>query len=279
MPTLRIPTQPSNPLNYLACCGIFDLVSRLDPQATAHWHCTAPLGLHITTSLPEPELYTAILDLCRRIDRWLFITVPGQTDVWQAEATLIGFEHTHVIALDWWQETVEATGAIDKKSAWKMYAGQQTIEGITSDMIALCSQLAKPLLSGLLSDLLAANAGMTGRFGFDPRSTRSALDVGYSPNDLGLPVATYPFAELLAAFGLQSFFPGRCGIPGRLASTRAWYVADGGSAFLYRLWQNPLPIALARVAATADAFTTAIPLQAPRATRKNYSNLTQATIR
>ena len=184
------------------------------------------------------------------------------------------------IALDWWLETAEQDGTIRSKSAWKMYAGQQTIEGIIADMLTEAAKLRTELRAGIpLADLLDQSAEMTGRFGFDPRASRNALDVGYSSNDLHLPVRTFVFAELLATFGLHSFFPARTGPAGRLQSTRGWRGADDGEdekGFAYCLWPDPLPIALARLAAGRPSSTGARTLFAPRAMRKNYSNLTLA---
>jgi hypothetical protein len=184
------------------------------------------------------------------------------------------------VSLDWWLETAEQDGTIRHKSAWKMYAGQQTIEGIIADMLTEAAKLRTTLRTGIpLADLLDQSAEMTGRFGFDPRASRNALDVGYSSNDLHLPVRTFVFAELLATFGLHSFFPARTGAAGRLQSTRGWRGADDGEGekgFAFCLWPDPLPVGLARLAAARPASTDARTLFAPRAMRKNYSNLTLA---
>jgi hypothetical protein len=177
-------------------------------------------------------------------------------------------------------ETAEQDGTVRHKSAWKMYAGQQTIEGILGDMLTEAAKLRATLGADTpLAGLLDQSAEMTGRFGFDPRASRNALDVGYSSNDLHLPVRTFVFAELLATFGLHSFFPARTGSTGRLQSTRGWHGADDGEGekgFAYCLWPEPLPIALARLSAVRPSSAGSRTLFAPRAMRKNYSNLTLA---
>src|SRR5205085_12568903 len=96
------------------------------------------------------------------------------------------------LELDWLYHSLDRNGKIKDKGAWKMYAGQQKAEKIAADMIAVCLELADSA-SGKLKNLFEVSVEMSGRFGFDPRSSRNALDVGYSPNDSGIPIATFPF--------------------------------------------------------------------------------------
>lgn len=279
MPNIQILGNPTNPLHYLSCCGIFEVAARFDPQATAFWRCEAPVAFCITTKLSEESITECLKNCCCAAHAWTSVKMPEQDAVYSINASFHLNETSVSIAFDWWQETLDIAGDIDRKSAWKMYAGQQTAEKIIADMNAECAVLASSLPEPLtLTSLLSSNKGMTGRFGFDPRSSRSALDVGYSPNDIGQPVATYPFAELLATLGIQNFFPSRCGIPGRLNSSRGWPPQDKASttAFHYRLWTEPLPVILARAAAILRVISPGLRMAAPRATRKNYSNLTMA---
>ncbi len=76
---------------------------------------------------------------------------------------------------------------------------------------------------------------MTSRLGLDPRSSWNTLDTGFSPNDQQLPVDTYPATELLAAIGLETFRPSP---------------ADDG--YVYAVWSNPLPVIVARAAASGN---------------------------
>jgi CRISPR-associated protein Csx14 len=76
---------------------------------------------------------------------------------------------------------------------------------------------------------------MSGRFGFDPSAAPTAIDVGFSTDEQGIPVQTSPATELLAAIGLQ-----RCR-PIRDDKSR-------GRWFIYRVWADPLPISVAPAA-------------------------------
>jgi len=280
MNRIEIPCNPANPVNYLACCGLFDLLARFDPETVGWWRTEAPVAFILESEITEADLLAMLIRTLSDPAKWKFIyhhegVEPIRMDV---SFALPNQDSSLVVPLDWWYETSELDGSIAQKSAWKMYAGQQTVEKITTDMIAEIARLK--VTPGRLEDLLNISMAMTGRFGFDPRASRNALDVGYSSNDLLLPVLTFAFTELLAVFGLSSFFPARAGQSNKFSSSRGWYDAskeeESGSGFIYSLWNEKLPLLLARRAAHADATAPSTALFAPRAMRKNYSNLTLA---
>jgi hypothetical protein len=123
-----ISCQPSNPLEYLATCGVFDLTARLDPCATGCWS-GKPTAFHLIASVSEDALVAMICETLCAPDRWTPIR-PVPT----GEATLFSVSFTprdmpaFDVTLDWWLETAELDGAIDSNTAWKMYAGRQTQE-------------------------------------------------------------------------------------------------------------------------------------------------------
>ncbi|MES2569515.1 MAG: hypothetical protein V4710_05615 [Verrucomicrobiota bacterium] len=244
----------------------------MDRTARTHWCTAAPLSFVMESAVTEAELLATVLTTFRDAARWKFILVQDSDEPAQIEVsfTLEGLE-TFTLRLDWWYETLTSKGDIAEKSAWKMYAGQQTVRKITTDMVQEAALLPKPLS---IADLLTARSPMSGRFGFDPRSSRDALNVGFSSNDLGLPVDTYPYAELLVTFGVGAFFPSRCGRAGDLTSARGWRGrGEARAGFAYHLWPSPLPVLLARLAASPVGSPGAPLLLAGRAKRKNYSNL------
>lgn len=69
-------------------------------------------------------------------------------------------------------------------------------------------------------------------FGFDARKGRSARDIGWSPDALGIGGEEFPAVELFAAIGLQGFRP-----------------KQDRDSLLFGVWQQPLPVELARAAA------------------------------
>ena len=275
-----IPCQPANPVDYLACCGLADILARMDRAARTHWRTEAPLGFVMESTVTEAELLATVLATLRGAARWTFISVHDSDEPAQIEVNFTPKgRDAFTVPLDWWYETLTTKGDIAEKSAWKMYAGQQTVRKITIDMVQEAALLPEP---STIADLLTARAPMSGRFGFDPRSSRDALNAGFSSNDLGLPVDTYPYAELLVTFGVSAFFPSRCGRAGDLTSARGWRGrGESRAGFAYHLWPSPLSVLLARLAASPVGVPGAPLLIAGRATRKNYSNflLAQPTTR
>jgi CRISPR-associated protein Csb3 len=224
--------------------------------------------------LSEQELLEIITGTLTDLRKWEFFPNDRNEAIkLSAEFSNAG-NRTETFVLDWWYESLTPDGGINK-SGWKMYAGQQKAEKITLDMIQKCQKLTCENLTGLLKQ----NSKVSGSFGFDPAASRNALDVGYSPNDLNLPVMTNPFAQLLAMFGTQNFFPTRIKPSGRIDSSRGWIRENGKYYFDYSLWLFPVPINLARGLANCPPnfhVDKIITFRSPRASRDKYSNLTLA---
>lgn len=267
-----IPCQPANPVDYLACCGLADLLARMDRTARTHWRTVAPLAFVMESTFTEAEFLATLLATFRTASRWKFIPVHDSEEPARIEVEFApDGRDAFTVPLDWWYETLTPTGDIAEKSAWKMYAANQTVKGTTFTLLEAAASLAKP---SSIATLLTAGTPMTGRFGFDPRSSRDALNAGYSANDLKLPIKTYPFAELLVTFGAVAFFPSRCGSTGELSSSRGWRErSEGRAGFAYYLWPSPLPAMLARLAAVFESIPGSLLLFAGRSYRGQFSNL------
>lgn len=282
---IEIACNPANPVNYLACCGLFDLLTRMAPEARGSWRIEAPTAFCLTSSVSEADLLTTVLDAFSIRQRWRAQRPQkGGEPTWYRVKFVGHGRRTFAVALDCWLETAELDGSIASNSAWKMFAGQQTIEAILigkekgrPGMIDECAAYRSEGTSpSNLSELLKVERRMTGRLGFDPRSCRTSLDRGWSANDLNIAIPTALFAEMLALFGANSFFPARSGRPKDRESTRGWQSGAWNEEdhFDYALWQRPLPITLARRAALPSPAS--VCLRSMRATRKDYSNLSFA---
>jgi CRISPR-associated protein Csb3 len=290
-----IQVNPFNPVEYLACCGVFEILAHFDSQATGGWELEPQPRLWLESAIDESALLQSLTDTLSHWNEWqttgsaVPVTdeaenedeVEAGDDVQESNdgLRLIPTFHLNdrheIFVLDWWYETLKPDKTIKEKSAWKMYAGQQTAEKISRDMTTAAATLWQVNQSATITGLLKLSTGMTGRFGFDPRSSRNALDAGFSANDLSLPIATYPFAEMLAGIGAHYFFAHRTRQGGGITSARGWVEDD---VFRYALWQTPLPIGLARLAATGTALQRdhLFLLEAGRARRDKYANFKMA---
>lgn len=277
---MQININRANPAQYLACCGIFEIVARFDPSAVSRWETGTGARFLIETALDEVRLVECLVRTFTRWDEehWRVRSVDGTDAVQCLEVTLaLSDAERRRLKLDWWYETLEADGGIGARSAWKMYAGNQTMEKTVAAMVSACREIASARVSTALAGLLTASKGMSGRFGFDPGSSRNALDVGYSPNDLNLEVATYPFVELLAMVAAQYFYPSRTRAGGGHESTRGFVRGRDSRKIYFQhcLWYENLPVVLARAYA-CGALAAVIPgqmLKSERAMRDKYSNL------
>lgn len=258
---MNISCTPENPVEYLAALGIFVLGRQLDPCIEARW---SEDGFELETVRSEQELLDCILPVLTDIKRWTFVnSTPAKKDK-DTYRIIVAFDQFQ-FHLDWWYNSVHAlkTDSVFEFSDWKLFAGNQTIPTIIESLITAMPQITS------LEDLVCAQAPVRGRFGFDPLASQSALDAGYSPNNLGTPVPTSVPAELLSLFAIQLFFPSRCGENARGWSSRQ---NDTRAGFTYATWNDFLPFTLARIAAVRDNHK----LFSERKERKHYRNLSPA---
>jgi CRISPR-associated protein Csb3 len=269
---ITIEANALNPVEYLACCGIFEIASRFDETALAHWQSGDTTAFALESVISEKELLEIILSTLIDWNKWKVIANDAK-EVIRLEASFSDAnDQREKFIFDWWYESLTQEGEINK-SGWKMYAGQQKAEKITLDMILKCQKLS----CENLSEILRQTSKVSGSFGFDPMASRNALDVGYSPNDLNLPVVTNPFSQLLAMVGAQNFFATRTRQANEIVSSRGWTKENRRYFFDYSLWLMAVPISLARSLANAPTQvpeSKTMKLRSPRATRDKYSNLT-----
>ena len=136
----------------------------------------------------------------------------------------------------------------DERDEFKLYAGNRTALKIAKDMLKGTAdkkgkiktpgiaQLWSEQRAELIADPLRTLCPMGGSFNFDPRGAWTALDAGYSLNDLGGPleqkVMASPVVEMLSAIGLEHTRPAEISM--RL--------------YRYATWGGLLPLQLARAA-------------------------------
>ena len=220
MREIQLRLDPSNPGQFYACCGFFELAAGESSVTMAHFVCdeTTPRSAEFVLAAPElPEMRT-LLEQVRDLTFERFGVAADSLDPVRIQIGKLSFE------LDWWLDEFR-----QEPSNLKCWAGQVTTRKLFDELPGLIDPdraIAAPMQF----------AGMTkSKFGCDPRAAWNALDFGYSPNVHNRDAATYPIVEVLAALGLQGFRP---------AATRRTGIA-------YSLWTVPLPLPVARVAATS----------------------------
>ena len=119
------------------------------------------------------------------------------------------------------------------RNPFKMFAGQQRSDAITSKMLEAIRKLWRESRDELIRDPLGLTVPLGGStFKLDARKAWTPIDAGYSPDEQNHAVQASPVVELLAAIGLEHARPDEF----RTREVR------------YGVWGGLVPPALARAA-------------------------------
>jgi CRISPR-associated protein Csx14 len=213
--SFRVEVDATNPGQFFACCGLFELTSRLDPATVAHFEESHFLVAGSPTLAGVLELLTT--------------ASLQQVEALDSTASPIHLGEPFELRLDWWKDT--ASGGRDLKT----WAGTMQSGRITQAMVAALRDPAlhrESLLDTgqIVYDPLDPTIKVE-PFYFDSRRTPNShsRDVGFSPNDLALTTTAFPAVEALCLVGLQRFRP----------SPVQRRVLD------YRVWRTSLPVSIA----------------------------------
>lgn len=222
---VQIEIDPLNPAHVFACCGLLELMTVMNSMALASFKYDTRRFRNASFRLDGANK-AAFSDILTAFKKTKPVATNGFSD---GEAPVIlDIPGICKLTLDWWMVPER-----NKKSSFKLWAGQQTTIKLVQDML-------EADWGCLDQGVLEYRLPMSGRFGLDPRSAWNALDFGSSPNTQNREAYTYPVTEMLAAVGLQGFRPR----------------STGNRGFSYRLWNQPLSLVAAR-AAVSGALPTA----------------------
>jgi CRISPR-associated protein Csx14 len=229
---IRVAVEPSNPGQFFACCGLLELADRLWPGAEGYFtdgDFRISCGGTLQTLLAD--LVGAVPEQVLHLDNGLEVKsllAPLRLQ-FQGQDPL-------TLTLDAWMtiriEKGEAVAVANPP--WNFWSGQQTPLRIWKPVRDALARLLPGLDGDRGHRLFEQREFLTGRFGFDPGPAWNALDVGFSPNEQGISVASSPAVELLGAVGVQRFRPRMGKTPDR---------------FDYSTWGIPLPPSVAAAAA------------------------------
>lgn len=271
MTTIQLTIDARNPAEYLAVCGLLEVLSRYDANATSVWRRqtgmlpSLPLAAvdvcEVNAGIDEAAVAVELAEHLGSKDAWKAITQNGRVPLvdsvgrWCGGIELVLPSKQVVVADHWYErahvegiEIVGKRGTRDGKSRWKLWAGkheERGAGGLAADLVASVPQGFAPRS---LNDLLRAPpvVGSSG-YKLDPATTRSSIDRGISANDAKKAGGerVRPLLELLAAVGASTFFPPRR--EGKNAPHGV--VGVRKRVFTYGTWSTHLPLALARMAA------------------------------
>lgn len=283
MTTIQLAIDARNPGEYLAVCGLVEVLIRYDANATSAWRrvtgmlpslpSAAADVCEVNTTINETSVAAELAKQIGSRDAWKAITDTGRVPLADSIGGWCGglelaLPDKGVIVIDHWYEWAHASqGRIvqrlekrDGKSRWKFWAGQQDeasvkkgvykpskrgIAGLCLDLVDAAASLS-PVQR--LQDLISLPSPGSSRLNLDAATTRSSIDRGISANDAaknGGSSPGRPALELLAAIGLSSFFP-----PRRQGdAVPHGVVGVRKRIFTYCTWSPHTPLALARMAA------------------------------
>jgi CRISPR-associated endonuclease/helicase Cas3 len=218
--TGTLALDPANPGHFFACCGFFELASRLYPDATAHFD-----GNRFILSAP-----TTLVDLFGKITAAPITTL----DLDDATTSPLFIGKPFSVRIDWWKIATPATSAL------KVWAGTMEAPRIAKAMQKAidASKGGQLLFAPRIAYDVADATKKVEPFYFDANRgpNSDSRDVGFSPNDLGLETLATPAVEFLCLIGLQRAIPHP--VDDRL--------------FDYHLWTMPIPVFL--IAAAVNGF-------------------------
>lgn len=271
MTTIQLVVDARNPGEYLAVCGLLEVLGCYDANAISAWRratgvlpslpLVAADVCEIEAAIDEAAVAPALAKQLGTNDAWKAITekdrVPLVNSIgsWCGGIELEVTPGKPVVVIDHWYEWayVEMNAIVGKKgnrngkSRWKLWAGPHEARGPGGLALDLVNSFRGSFQAKRLQDLLRLQEPGSSGFKFDPATTRSAIDRGISANDAEKERVELvrPCLELLAAIGASTFFP-----PRRLGDAACdGVVGVRKRIFTYFTWSSHLPLPLARMAA------------------------------
>jgi hypothetical protein len=231
---IGINVDLSNPGQFFACCGIFDLAARMLPKSEV-------VGVFDSTHF-EIRAESAGCSLKDVMEVFVSANVQ-QLDLDDNAASPLYLGEPFNLRLDWWQKIAgpnKTSVDLGGGGQLKPWAGKQFAPLIFRLMKSACEGID---ISRLLNESKAvydsnnskAKKKTVSPFYFDARREETSLDIGFSPDEQDMSIMVYPAVEALALVGLQRFRPG---------------VDESGQgrSFVYIAWADPLPPSIAMAA-------------------------------
>lgn len=250
--SLDIAVDPTNPGQFFACCGVFEIAQYLFDDCNACFsieqdsfavyskheqlsveailQCVKHIHIGNTMSSEQKErlqhlrsMTTSQTNAAEKIERKELESINRKAEI------VLGTPAN--LEVDWFADTRSGGSRL------KTWAGQQGVLEIATEMQRLLNDDAYDEVGG--QDVFSVSIGDSIGFNFDSAlgSHSSAIDVGFVLDPLGMNLQLRPAIELLAFIGLQRFRPSP--------------VTDKRNSYAYATWSRPDNIWTAAVKATA----------------------------
>jgi len=245
-PTIRVPVDVTNPGQFFACCGLLEMADRLWPGAEG-WFDRDRLYFNISCKGD----FSSLIDAIQRISVSSSVGAAGLKRL----GTLMSVATKSLAKMDlqekvdlrakWHVETLRFTGPIEITVDWwwnasrettvlKTWAAKQFILGIVEPMLESV-KAAERIESDEVWTSAPSSVGLPLYFDSSASSQSTALDAGFSGNDIGLDrlESFDPLVELMSFIAFQRFRPVR---------------GDEADSLGYALWHYPFSPTVAAAA-------------------------------
>ncbi|MEX0745726.1 MAG: hypothetical protein WD118_08995 [Phycisphaeraceae bacterium] len=225
-PAISLTVDLSNPGQFLACCGLFELASRIDADTLA-WFDASHFYLATDGSRLESGLLECNISARALTDREYPARFPSNRNLKSTETIdpiILGAPFN--CEIDWWLAPFPL-------SEFKTWSGDKQVP--VQILESIQGALQKPRDRSLPSLWLLQAKLRRSPFYFAVRRPCHPVDIGFSTDKVrNLSILHWPLRELAVFVALQRF---------RTAKFGEWY--------RYRPWTTPIPINIAAAAACA----------------------------
>ena len=213
-PNIRVAVDPTNPGQFFACCGLFELADRMWAGAEAWFDQT-----HFCVAASSEERGCSLTKLLAAVRAATLVIVEPENEM----TTPLRLPAPFDLQLDWWNDGRSGGSQL------KTWAGQQKVVRIARAMHATIGDQSLTPETLLSTSAVLFEHGDRAKtvepFYFDARRAAQAhsVDIGFSPDAQGMTMRVFAAVEFLCLIGLQRFHPSSAEDDG-VRSYRAWRV-------------------------------------------------------
>ncbi len=232
-PQISINVDATNPGQFFACCGLFELADRLWTGVEGwfvdgKFHITVPNGKACTLQELLTVAYESSFEIKPESDK------SDGADVRPIELKVACLDQHSSLRLNWWRDKSIKPWAGSMDERLILHAMLRAIDIEDVDPLNMATAVYDPIEGS------SKKGKKREPFYFDSRRAAKShpLDSGWSPDTHKLEHSCFPAVEALCFIGLQRFRPSRTESP---------------NTSCYGVWNTPLPVAVASIVTSGIA--------------------------